>query len=64
MNMELPSYDGKLNNEAFLGWPGLVEGFLDYMGTEEENKVKFVKYKLKKVALLTYLKKASKRKDC
>lgn len=28
-----------------------VEDFFDYMGTEEEDKVKFVKYKLKKGVL-------------
>lgn len=56
MKTELPSYDGKLTNEVFLDWLDLVEGFLDYMGAEEENKIKFVKYKLNKV-VLTYLKK-------
>ena len=36
MRMELPSFNGQLNIEAFLDWLNEVEWFFDYMDIEEE----------------------------
>ena len=47
MKIDLPSFSGKLDLEAFLDWIKNVEDFFEYMGTPEGKKVKLVSFKLK-----------------
>ena len=47
MKVELPSFDGCLDMEAFLDWISEVEHFINYMEIDEGKKVKLLAYRLK-----------------
>lgn len=50
MEIDLPTFSGKINLEAFLDWIKNVESVFDYMNTPKE-KVKLVTLKLRTGAL-------------
>lgn len=45
--IDLPTFSGKVNMEAFLDWVQEVESFFSYSGTPEEKKVIWNAYKLR-----------------
>ena len=47
MKVDLSSFSGNLDVEAFLDWVKNVESFFEYMEIAEDKKVKMVALKLK-----------------
>ena len=47
MKVKLPSFNGDVSIEEYLGWVSDVEKFFDYMGTGDDKQVCLVAYKLK-----------------
>ena len=47
MKVDLPSFNGNISIEEYLGWVNEVEKFFDYMGIADDKQVYLVAYKLK-----------------
>lgn len=46
MEIDLPTFNGKVDVETFLDWVKNVENFFDYTNTPDDKKVKLVAFKL------------------